>query len=468
MTKQFRFNPAQLTFINAVREVGLDRQNPHRRILFDGGAGSGKTKAIAYTLREYARYYAQKEGRGFRPLLISKSIGLLKRTVLRSLEEWLPNGLRLKVGNSSEMAFSFEGQEHVFFFLPGGKHGDADSMKSINADLSYIEEASAVLFENYEEALLRARTGHRLTLLATNPAYKSHYLYQEFIKDKPIQTLDFGYRKCNISIGNSTIRIPTSMFDNAEINGGSLSNVYIQGLLNNRSDNYVKRMVLGEWLDGGGNLFSEESLSFYDPAAYFSRVSLQDFAENAWVYVDPATAGSSLSCFCAVILMYHDQRNDRYKIVDVRLAKREEEDLYIDDMVAREIDSFKLPQIRKVIFEGNFGQDKNVANPYRQKNPSKQVFIHTQREDKIQRISSYETTIKRRVDFPEDFTAESESRHGFLFLQQLYNFSDQSGKKKSPREDEMLDGVDALAGVLQFLGAEKEASVPISLVLHKS
>lgn len=215
-----------VTATNIIKVMPIQHQfimDKTPELLMSGGCGSGKSLALCISLLEKAMIP------GNVVLLIRKTLTDLKASTLRMLTE--PEGKRPAIlpkgsynWNKSDKIIEMRGGGIIYYT------GCDDPMKirSVNAGDIFIDEASQLDKEEYDELKMRLRVdvGGLQIKLVTNPANKSHWLYKRFVLENE------PYRKI--------------------IYGNSLNNIYLpQQTLdhyNTFKDSTFEKMVLGHWI----------------------------------------------------------------------------------------------------------------------------------------------------------------------------------------------------------------------------
>lgn len=218
----FRAMPSQMEFLQA----------PEREVLFSGGMGSGKSVALLVDMvvglsgnpnavAILARRHQVSLNRSTLPILISNT---------GSMPPVLPPG-----------TYDYKKAEGIIQLHGGGKIlligvDFPERFRSINASELYVDEASELTEDIYNELLYRVRldSGRGHVRLATNPKYVGHWAYKRFIGDPK------GHR---VIYGNS--------LDNKYLSKEYRS--YLEGLTGDRFLRYVK----GVWTARGEMVYPE-------------------------------------------------------------------------------------------------------------------------------------------------------------------------------------------------------------------
>ena len=156
--------------------------NRTREFLVEGSAGSGKTLFACYKVIFYALQYPRASIYVYR-----KTLPSLKRTAWTEIRNILQNmGIYdEKMENKSEGKITFPNGSIIYF----GALDELSKVRSINADVVYIEQAEELLDTAfYTELMLRLgrgeaskrKDGYSQMILVVQPEDEEHWIYKRF------------------------------------------------------------------------------------------------------------------------------------------------------------------------------------------------------------------------------------------------------------------------------------------------
>lgn len=156
----------------------------------EGSAGSGKTRFACSKIIVYCLQYKRAKAYVFRETL-KACRETCWETVLEILDE---SGIPYKANKSSNKIFFPNGSRITFLGLD-----NKDKIRSINADIIYVEQTEETKFESFIELKARIRSkvskkyyGQLITV--TTPEEETHWLYNFFHREKRGTVLHFHYK----------------------------------------------------------------------------------------------------------------------------------------------------------------------------------------------------------------------------------------------------------------------------------
>lgn len=187
----------------------LDNREKRIMVLF-GGAGSGKSHSLAQLF--IRRLYEEKN---VRMLVLRKTLPALRITAYRLVQDLLAE-YRLPFSlNKTEMLIRNGNSEILFKSLD-----DPEKIKSFEANYVWVEEATEISYEDFEQLNLRLRRANQAHLnqmfLTFNPISRFHWLNTKLVegnrddvavhhsmyKDNPFLTKDYTDELENLSDEN--------------------------------------------------------------------------------------------------------------------------------------------------------------------------------------------------------------------------------------------------------------------------
>lgn len=151
-----------------------------RELLIEGSAGSGKTLFACYKVIFYALTYPKASVYVYR-----KTLPSLKRTSWKEIRSCLDDMGVPYEENKSEGKILFNNKSQIFF----GALDESSKVRSINADMIYIEQAEEIVNEEfYIELMLRLgrgeaskrKGGYSQMLMVVQPESEDHWIYKRF------------------------------------------------------------------------------------------------------------------------------------------------------------------------------------------------------------------------------------------------------------------------------------------------
>ena len=152
-----------------------------RELLVEGSAGSGKTKFACFKVIFYAL-----ENENASIYIYRKTLPSLKRTSWKEIRNILYDlGIDYEE-NKSEGTITFKDTDSVMYF---GALDELSKVRSINADVIYIEQAEELTdTEFYQELMLRLgrgeaskrKGGYTQMILVVQPEDEEHWIYKRF------------------------------------------------------------------------------------------------------------------------------------------------------------------------------------------------------------------------------------------------------------------------------------------------
>lgn len=248
-----------------------------REILFDGPAGTGKTRASV----EKAVLQAMKYD-GCRILFVRKTRASLTESVLVTLEEHvLPTSSSIKSGQkrSHRQSYSFPNGSVI---VTGGLD-NPDRLMSTEYDAIYLFEATEATVDDWEKLLTRLRNGvmpYQQAIADCNPSHPKHWLKTRS---------DAGQMK----------RIMSRHQDNPKVTEDYLAS--LAALTGHRRD----RLFKGKWVAAEGLIYD-----MWDEAVYVGLPEDDFEAVRAVVGVDE---GYTNPCSKHLYLIDNDGRVLMYK-----------------------------------------------------------------------------------------------------------------------------------------------------------
>lgn len=170
MKVEVEMTPTQEKWIN----------NRTRELLVEGSAGSGKTIFACYKVVFYALQHDDASIYIYR-----KTLPSLKRTAWKEIRDILYSMKIPYHENKSEGVIEFANNSRLFF----GALDELSKVRSINADMIYIEQAEELLNTDfYNELMLRLGRGeaskkrgsYSQMLLVVQPESEEHWIYRRF------------------------------------------------------------------------------------------------------------------------------------------------------------------------------------------------------------------------------------------------------------------------------------------------
>lgn len=166
-----------------------------REVVAYGGAGAGKSYAVAQKMIMMALGYDKR-----RIVCIRKYGPSLKLTSWRLILDLLDDyGIPYKANHTDLNIRLGKGSEMIFMPVVNTKGAAADRLKSLtDIDQIWIEEATELSFEEYNQIMLRLRgeplkEGYRQIILTLNPIDKNHWIYRRFVEGGKGALLKYTY-----------------------------------------------------------------------------------------------------------------------------------------------------------------------------------------------------------------------------------------------------------------------------------
>ena len=214
----------------------------HEGILCDGAVRSGKTVSmvIGFFLWSMAHY----SGGTF--ALCGKTVGALRRNIVRNLEQWLGALFQVRDCRSENLLVVTDstGRENSYYLFGGQDESSAKLIQGITLCGVLLDEAALMPRSFVEQACARcSEPGSRLWFNC-NPEGPEHWLYREWIqkaKEKNMLHLHF------------------TMEDNP-----ALSRAIRRRYENLYSGIFYRRFILGQWCMAEGLVYD------FDPAIHVS------------------------------------------------------------------------------------------------------------------------------------------------------------------------------------------------------
>lgn len=280
----FHFNPKQIEFINA-------RKNEE---LVCGGFRSGKTIALMAKLWLLCHFFP-----GSRILLGRKSLSDIESATLPALKDVFPAGSYTHHIGRRTIEFP-NGSEIYLYGLDVLVSGDdtgkaAQKIKGLTLSAVFIDQLEEIQWMMFEQLI--PRISHRTIpyqpfCATTNPA---NFWAYDYFKVQP---------EVNPKLKKRRLLLETGMEDNRQ----HLPEGYIENLMETKSENFIKRFVLGEWTPDTfteGSVFEEQFINSMPVRAPIKTVDgIKIFVEpkdhEYQIGVDPSLGSKDPGHICVV------------------------------------------------------------------------------------------------------------------------------------------------------------------------
>lgn len=264
-----------------------------RYYLITGGRGSGKS----WTLSMFLLNLTYEEGHVIlftRFTLVSAFISIIPEFI--SKIELMNKELDFEI-TQSEIINKHTGSKILFRGIKTSQGTNTANLKSIAGVTTWVlDEAEELVDKDIFDRIdlsIRSVDNPNRVILVMNPSYKSHWIYQTYVKEDR----------------NDTTYIHTSYLDNLQ----NLSQSFIEAAERSKRENLVRynHLFLGEWLDDAeGMLWNRQMIERL-------RVEIKPKFQRVVVSIDPATTANSDSDETGITVLGRDAIGNGYLIEDL-------------------------------------------------------------------------------------------------------------------------------------------------------
>lgn len=410
-----------------------------REVLVYGGAGSGKSYAVAeqHILEIIAS-----------PVPIRKIYG---RKILRSVRQSQFALFKEIIENAGlNDYFTINKSDMSFKFLPTGSEliavgiDDPEKLKSIHDPVSFwIEEATELDYEDDQQIKLRLRKpGANLQIIYTfNPINKKHWIFKNYFVDsegneRPIPMGELISYVNSVNVAGKSYSYETSILKTNYCHNHFVDNTFIASLesmkLNNY--NYYQVYALAEWGElEDGLIFKRDYYIEYDHIPSDAR---------GVAYCDPNLSKKGLGDTTAIFKMLYSSSMDIFYITDAYCESYSDSNKLLSDFI-----NLRDEKCRYLGFDGNVSQESSWTqhvNNFCNINGVPNPILHYKRY-KVDELSKNTQMLWNagKIQFKKGF---SKSKAGETILSQLYAFA---GKKSNSKTKD--DAPDSLICTTEFI-----------------
>jgi PBSX family phage terminase large subunit len=167
-------------------------ETPSRYFLIVGGRGAGKTFLGSFITYLIAKHMPAS-------ILLAREYQKdVENTMLEALKKWLTPQEREFVAKHTKYHnkyFDFPSGARIYFISANKKEEHFQSVRSYEYNFVWIDEASRIEFEAFQEIDFQVRLKYpdfRKILLTSNPVDETHWLYEFFEKEKRGEYMRFS------------------------------------------------------------------------------------------------------------------------------------------------------------------------------------------------------------------------------------------------------------------------------------
>jgi PBSX family phage terminase large subunit len=264
-----------------------------RYYLITGGRGSGKSWSLSMFLLNLT--YEENNIILFtRYTLVSAFISIIPEFISKIELMNKENDFEI---TQSEIINKHTGSKILFRGIKTSQGTNTANLKSIAGVTTWVlDEAEELVDKDIFDRIdlsIRSKDNPNRVVLVMNPSYKSHWIYQNFVKHSR----------------QDTTYIHTTYLDNAH----NLSQSFIEQAKRTRSENLhrYEHLFLGKWLDDAEGLLWNRSIIDR------SRIDIKPQFARVVVSVDPAATAHSESDETGITVLGKDIAGNGYLIEDL-------------------------------------------------------------------------------------------------------------------------------------------------------
>lgn len=383
----------------------------HRYLLLFGGAGSGKSYAIAqkFIMRllteENQRFmFVRNKANSIRNSMYSLMKELVYQYDLESQFDFLDSQMRIICRPTKNEIISYGCT-------------DTERLKSVSGITgTWLEEASEIREKDFDQIDLRlrnAKANYEQHILSFNPIDENHWLRKRFFDehDNP--------RNADVCL------IKTTYKDNAK----NLPPKYIETLLRFKETNpaYYAVYAEGAW----GNL----NIGFVFKAEHYAEYNALPADLRSVIYCDPNLSLQEKGDTTAITCLGFSAETQKYYIVDTVCRSFSDANDLLRTVLAMKS---KHAHCVAVAFDGNVTQEATYTNFIR--NYSRQIGAPIRIEFKRYRVDDLAKSAQIAWSqglmlFPDGFSKSIANKE---YLSQCYNFQGKKAKLKDDAPDSLI------------------------------